>query len=671
MVMGGATGSKDPDYDQPCVDVDEWRVEPVRHRYVHGAFDGTDLRFSYYFPPAERYEGRFFQPLMFMSGTEHAAGSGLLAGMGASIDFAIDSGAYLVESNLGRTNPFPGEDGTVTGYRASAATARYSRVLAAEMYGEHRPYGYCYGGSGGGFKTMACLENTTDVWDGGVPFVIGSPQSIPSVFSVQAHALRILWHKFPQIVDSIEPGGSGDLYGGLSAEEREALAEATAMGFPPRAWFAYEKLARSYTAVWSALGDNMMRCDPGYFDEFWTVPGYLGANPTESLLQARLHHKTTIAKPIMGDEAAELGLPLPLAMPRGVPVADIVAALKVDTLPDGDIRGAMLTITNGKAAGSNMWIAGLLGDIVLTGVGEAYFEGLGGVAAGDEIVIDNSPYLAFQTYHRHQVHPDYPVWDRFCIDGQPIYPQRPNVIGTNMSKPGTGTVQSGRFGAKMIVVEALMDEAAYPWQAAWYDRLVHEVQGADADGRFRLYFVDHAMHMAPVDMPGDPRPVSSTRYVSYAGVLQQALRDLAAWAERGIAPPASTTYEVVDGQVHVPREASQRRGIQPIVEVAANGGTRAHVAVGATVEFSGFIEVPPGTGTIVAAEWDFEGSGEFADQTPGLDGSASRYTVTASHAFNEPGTYFPALRVSTQRTGDVRSPHARVVNLGRVRVVVG
>ena len=43
---------------------------------------------------------------------------------------------------------FPGEDPTLVGYRASAAVARYSRVLAAEMYGEHRAYGYVYGGSG-------------------------------------------------------------------------------------------------------------------------------------------------------------------------------------------------------------------------------------------------------------------------------------------------------------------------------------------------------------------------------------------------------------------------------------------------------------------------------------------------------------------------------------------
>ena len=32
--------SDDPYFDAPFVDVDEWRDAPVRHRYVHGGFDG-------------------------------------------------------------------------------------------------------------------------------------------------------------------------------------------------------------------------------------------------------------------------------------------------------------------------------------------------------------------------------------------------------------------------------------------------------------------------------------------------------------------------------------------------------------------------------------------------------------------------------------------------------
>src|SRR5262252_6033548 len=141
-MAAGPVGSKDATFGAPFTDVDEWRDDPVRHRYVHGGFEGSDTRFSLFFPP-----------VLPMSGIEHAAPLGVLYGVAGSIEFALDSGAYLVESNLGRPNPFPGDDWTIAGYRASAAVARHSRVVAAEMYGEHRPFGYVYGGSGGAMKT--------------------------------------------------------------------------------------------------------------------------------------------------------------------------------------------------------------------------------------------------------------------------------------------------------------------------------------------------------------------------------------------------------------------------------------------------------------------------------------------------------------------------------------
>jgi hypothetical protein len=30
----------DPDFNTPALDVNEWRDTPVRHRYVHGEFEG-------------------------------------------------------------------------------------------------------------------------------------------------------------------------------------------------------------------------------------------------------------------------------------------------------------------------------------------------------------------------------------------------------------------------------------------------------------------------------------------------------------------------------------------------------------------------------------------------------------------------------------------------------
>ena len=42
--------TKDTLFSQPYVDVDEWRDKPVRHRYVHGGFTGTEHSFLVLLP---------------------------------------------------------------------------------------------------------------------------------------------------------------------------------------------------------------------------------------------------------------------------------------------------------------------------------------------------------------------------------------------------------------------------------------------------------------------------------------------------------------------------------------------------------------------------------------------------------------------------------------------
>jgi hypothetical protein len=224
----------------------------------------------------------------------------------------------------------------------------------------------------------------------------------------------------------------------------------------------------------------------------------------------------------------------------------------------------------------------------------------------------------------------------------------------------------------MIVVEAMMDEAAYPWQADWYRSRVREAQVPGFEDNFRLYFVDHAMHTTQSARPSDPRPVVTTRTVNYTGVLHQALRDLSDWVEKGLVPPPSTMYKMEDGQVVVPPTAAERKGIQLVVTLTANGGVRAEVAAGETVEFIGVIEVPPGTGTVVGAEWDFEGAGDFpvTEKFDYSNNSFSRMTVKTTYAFSKPGTYFPVPRGSSHRNGDFKAKFARIPNIGRVRVIV-
>ncbi len=662
----------------PYIDLDEWREEPVRHRYVHGGFEGTDTRFSFYFPPKEQYQGRFFQYITPVPDSETLSQGA--SGEADKISFSIDSGAYFIETNGGgsgtteETGPQP--DLTITAYRANAAVAMYSREVALEMYGGSRPYGYAFGGSGGGFRTIGGIENTEGVWDGVVPYVIGSPMSIPNVFSVRMHAMRVLQDKFPQIIDALEPGGSGDMYAGLNAEDQQALREVTRMGFPPKSWFGYKTMG---VHAFTVLYQSMVMMDPQYFEDFWTVPGYLGADAPESFQGARIQHASTVKALITTSQAHEMGLTIGHMPGQARGTADMawqrleakgmelpVAFQLADTAPDIDFLGGDLIVESGDAAGQKLSLRGLDGDLVILGVADPRV--LAEIKPGDEVRVDNSNYLAAQTYHRHQVPgPDFYVWDQFRdADGQPIYPQRPMILGPILAQQASGTLQSGKFKGKMILIENLWDREAYPWQADWYRSKVQENLGDNLDEHFTLWFIDRALHS---DLPQQEDP---THTISYLGVLQQALRDLSAWVEEGITPPANTSYKVVDGQVVVPSTAAERKGIQPVVTLKANGSDRVEVAVGEVVEFTGTIEVPPGTGAVVSAEWDFEGSGDYpvVEKFDESNAGLSQLTLKTTYTFSKPGTYFPVLRTAAQRQGDFETPFARIENLERVRVVV-
>jgi len=258
----------------------------------------------------------------------------------------------------------------------------------------------------------------------------------------------------------------------------------------------------------------------------------------------------------------------------------------------------------------------------------------------------------------------------------PLYPQRPLLEGYDQVGEGNSW-QSGNFSCKVITVNCLMDEAAFPWQADWYRTRVKAALGSSFDDRYRLWFVDHAMHVNPsrylspnegAEAPEGHGP-TDTHIVSYTGILQQALRDVAAWAEEDIAPPAETRYRVQHGQVLVPPTAGERRGVQPVVDLTANAAERADVKVGQPVELVGHIDVPTDAGVLVSAEWDYDGTGDYADRDD-FDHPSPTETVMRTHTFTQPGTYFVALRVASQRAEAVGTPFGKARNLGRVRVVV-
>ncbi len=685
---------KDTLFKEPYIDTDEWRDKPVLHRYVHGGFKGSEARFSFYFPAKEKYQGRFFQYITPFPDNENLSQGA--SGEEDKIGFAITHGSYFIETNQGGKIDFSkpqAGDPTIAAYRMNAAAAQFSRVVAKEIYGGKRPFGYCFGGSGGAYRTVGGIENTQDVWDGAVPYVLGSPVAIPNVFTVRMYAMRVLKDKFPQIIDALEPGGSGNPYEGLNEEEKEALQEVTKMGFPQQSWYGYKKMGIHGFLV---LYQGVVGADRKYFDnDFWKLPGYLGYNPPASFVKARIQKQSEIKKGIASDEAVSIGLTQPVSPTErgtadaawksigGVEGTMPVAFQLQDVLPGIDFMGGDLIIRSGAAAGKVLQITKIVGDKVVLGPADARV--LVQLKPGDTVQVDNSNFLAVQTYHRHQVPGiEYYVWNQFRDSaGNPIYPQRPLLLGPLFTRGAAGVLPTGKFKGRMILLESLWDREAFAWQADWYRTKVKENLGDSTDNYFRLWYTDHALH-GDIAIEDDP-----THTVSYLGVLHQALLDLSAWVEKGIAPAATTNYKIVDGQVVVPPTADERKGIQPVVTAKVNGGKRADVKVGEPVTFTAVIEVPKNMGKVIAAVWNFEGVPNDLEKmdlhgwnfenspvfpvkaviTP-TNKSGSTVTLKTTYSFTKPGTYFPTLRVASQRQGDAKTIYTRIQNLDRVRVVV-
>ena len=171
-------------FGRPFIDVDEERDRPSPHRFIQGGFPGTDTEFAFYFPAAEHYTGRMFQPLEGGNGG-HAVtfGGGILGEMFQRIAMSARLGGYMVESNQGHKgddfDPRAGEDPTLYGHRASAESARLSKYVAAQVYGSAPHHSYVWGGSGGGRRSPLCLENGPGVWDGCMPSTSGGEIAPP------------------------------------------------------------------------------------------------------------------------------------------------------------------------------------------------------------------------------------------------------------------------------------------------------------------------------------------------------------------------------------------------------------------------------------------------------------------------------------------------------------
>lgn len=675
----------DPDYQNPVFDVDEIRQRTLpdgsekSYRYMHGSFPNKNVKFSFCIPLREDYQGRFFHFLSPFPGPDEEMASLGHTGLDDKIAFAITHGAAFVESNMGSKAAFGGSTERLIVLKSSSAVAELCRDTLLKLYGGNRPYGYVYGGSGGSYKTFSCIENGT-AWDGAVPYVIGSPVSLPNTITLHAQGQRTLRNCFGKIMDALDSGGSGDMYAELNEDERKMLKEITAMGFPPRTWFV-EALGYISDGSLQVLAPGIKAVDPQYFTDFWTVDGYLGADPTSSAVKDHLVYEGVVKRVhVPGTAVPEND---EIDSRNGVDTAwkkmltDAQGAwIELEDSPQGELylNGCQIQILTGEAAGHSLLLGSKEGNFLTIGAcfGMDDVAGLTAkIKPGDRVKLDNSDYIAIQSYYRHQVPDDlsFHAWDQFRgPDGKPTLPQRRNVFGPSMTGTG-GTVQHGNFQGKVIVIQSLMDESTCPWCGDWYRNKVIEAKGSEKD--FRIYYMDHCMH-------GDVMALSSTRIVNYVGALHQALLDVAAWAEQGKEPLASTNYKLVDGQIIVPATATERKGIQSVVTLTANGAACAHVKVGEKVSFKMTAQTPPDAGVLTKAEYCFKDSMDVLDagapwiggtlQHVYAEGVADAAVCEFSHSYDVPGTYFVAARASSSDVEE--DPFTQVLNLARARVIV-
>ncbi|KAL7621604.1 hypothetical protein AAE478_008929 [Parahypoxylon ruwenzoriense] len=629
-------------YSTPVIDDEFNQTTPFTYYQVSGHFDNTSIRFNLYFPPKELWDGRFFQ-FAYPTQSENATDE--------TIGFGLDSHAYTVQVT-----------GT-QGYRAEAAAAKFSKTVASRYYGDstRHIYGYLYGGSGGSFQTVGGIENTVGIWDGAVPIVQGIPISAPNGFAARALLSLVLRNKTAQIQEAIKPGGSNDPYSGLNEIEQAILLEGIKFGIPTRALEDFHTVTNSSTLS-VMLNSVVVLNDPTYVDDFWTKPGYLGAEQSELgdiFRNAVVNFDATI-------ESVELDA-------QGIPVA-----VKIDNMPPAAALDTYSYHFSVYGADGTSAVATLRGTLNYTshiaefnspsaGIPNNTTE-LGYLAEGGRLHIDNRWAIAMHAYHRYQV-PDragFYGFDQFRNpNGSSIYPQRPLDVAKGLAESTSGGGNhTGAIKGKIIVVQNLMDHEAFPWHADWYRSQVMQSLGDQFEDMYRLWYNDNAEHNFE-----DPTPDRAALVVPYTGIYEQALRDLSAWVENGTAPPDSTSYVVTDDtQVQIHDTASERGGIQPTINLTVAGSKTAEITTGQIINFQATIEVPAGTGRIVSAEWDFLGTGEYV---PGsVLAPNETVTVEATFSYNSTGSYIPVLRVASQREGDSTTPYGRIMNLARVRVNV-
>ncbi|RJG57337.1 hypothetical protein D0Z70_03805 [Sphingobium terrigena] len=583
-------------------------------------------------------------------------------------DSVIDNRLAFTNGAMSVNHVNAGPANSSAHWRHSAAATKIADDIVHKMYGTTgRIYSYYWGCSGGGQMAQAAAEGQSGVWAGVIVICPATRGNPAHAFQWQGHfLLAVPQAKREHLMDLRAVGHGVDasnglsatektlLYDGLNEEEKSVLNELLAAGYPlnelnPMMWLK------------PIVGtDEIFHLDPTYEDDFWSKPGYAGSNPPSYLTAAKIDGFAPITAVNRDAAGAVVSVQLdPAAIPP-VPPASVSPigttgqrfyvygtdgrTRVVDPLQRSDAYGAL--------SGTIDRQTGLL---KLSGNNSPVL--LQALAKGGQIRVTNRFILASYFYPRHTIVPGYYQYDQYRnADGTPKYPQRAySVADLSTMRSGAGVLSLGNIKTKVMLFQNMSDFLAFPSWVAGYANSIEQTLGkAKAEQMLRTYYQERGGH---------------TNAGIVGGVFNQALIDMMAWAEKGVAPKPSSrwSFDLPNTQVILSPDAALRKGLQPVVEVTVNGSDHARVAVDEPVKLVGTLQMPPTTGQIVQYNWTY---GTATDATV-LPKPQQRVNISRTISFTAPGDYIIRLAANGQRSGLVDPADQTLAqNFKEVRVIV-
>ena len=533
-------------------------------------------------------------------------------------------------------------------WRHHAAATKIAEDIVRKMYGTTgRFYGYYWGCSGGGQMAQAAAEGQTGVWEGVIvvcPATRGNPAH---AFQWTGHfALAVSKEKRARLMSLRAVGGGVNaldglteaekslLYAGLNEDEKSVFNELLAAGYPLNELNTFLMLS-------PVTGTNeIFHLDPTYEEDFWSKPGYAGSNPPSYLAAAKMdgYANITAVNRDAGGTITSIQLD-----PATIPPVPAASASPIGTTgqrfyvyaPDGRTRvvdPASHSEAYGALSGTLDRQSGLL---KLSGKNSPVL--LGALVKNGKIRVNNRFLLAAYFYPRHTIVPGYYQYDQYRnANGTPKYPQRTlNVADISTMRSGAGVLSLGNIKTKVMLFQNLSDFLAFPsWVAGYANAIEQNLGKAKADQMLRVYYQERGGH---------------TNGGIVGGVFNQALVDMMAWAENGVAPKPSSrwTFELPLTQVILSPDAAERKGLQPVVNLSVNGSDLARVDVNQPVNLVARLDMPPATGRIVGYDWTY---GTVTDAVV-LPKPLPKIDVTRTVSFTAPGSYIIRLTANGQRDG--------------------